>query len=63
MVGASSFKRVPEKLLVPRNMKKCKKRHDVFTLLWQLRCQHNTSDNNVSFLAYTVVVIAFLWRC
>ena len=41
--GTSSLQRFPEKkkLLVQRNRKASKKRNDVFTLPWKLRCQYN----------------------
>ena len=57
MRGTSFFEWFPKNLLVPRNPKQSKKRHDVITLLWQLWCQYNTSHNKFWSLPNTAVVI------
>ena len=44
-------------LLVPRNPKQSKKRRDVITLLWQLRCQYNIYHNKFWSLFNTAVAI------
>ena len=51
------FSDFQKNVLVPRNRKQSKKRHDVITLLWQLRCQYNTGHNKFWSLPNTAVVI------
>ena len=53
----ASLSDLQKNLLVPRNPKQSKKRHDVITLLWQLRCQYNTSHNKFWSLPNTAVAI------